>query len=386
MTASFRDGARISGGARDLTEYVRAFGDATMRDAGILPPGYKLHPGVQDLGCRPSVADLARSWFDSVGITSWRGKQENEIVQTAIRVSREVEDGRRDIGSGTETFNDLLLNVANGSFLLGWSSVRSTWRDLFRTIIVQDFRPTPIAGPSEIQLSKLGPGGEIAHTPAGDRYEQVTPTVHAAIFSLSREAQLNDFRGALVVDAKRAAEAADARINQECFAMLALASGAGPTLIQTGRALFNVTDGTLASSAAALSVTTMNAGRKAVRVQKDPTSLRRLNIAARRLLVPPSLEETGRVLVASDNIPGDPDNLRLLVDAELEATSSTAFFLLADPNVNDSLACAFQDAAMPTLESKYNMNTDGLEYKVRIVFSPVVTDFRGCWKNAGAGA
>lgn len=376
--------ARISVGTRDLTEYAHAWGDCALRDAGILPPGYRLHAGVRDLVGQSSLVDLARTWFDAIGIQSWRGQPEGRIIDEAIRVSREIDEGQRDAAHGTSTWTDLLQNVAQGALLIGWSNIRPTWREICREIIVQDFRPTPLAGPSELQLAKLGPMREIAHMPASSRSENVQAVTHAGIFSLSREAQTNDLRGALVVDAKRAGEAAAIRVNQELFALLATASGAGPTLGQTGRALFNTTDGTLAASGGALSVATLDAGRKAMRRQTDPTTSRRLNIAAATLMVPPSLEATARVLVAADNIPGDPNNLRVAVDAELEAISVTAWYLLADPKVNDALAVAFLQTSEPSLESKFNADTDGLEYKVRIDFAPVATDFRGCYRNAGA--
>ncbi len=384
MTADFRPGARITGGSRDLREYARAFGDAMLRDAGILPAGYPMHPGVRDLVGQSTMVHLARNWFDSIGITTWRGQPEGRIIEQAIRVSHEIDEGQRDIAHGTETFVGLLQNVANTALLIGWSNIRQTWRDICRVVIVNDFRPMPMAGPSEIQLSKLGPMREIAHSPASSRYEQAQAVPHAGIFSLSREAQLNDLRGGLVVDAKRAGEAAGNHVNQEVFSMLALASGAGPTLTQTGRSLFNTTDLTLAAAGGALSVTTLNAARKAVRLQTDPTSGRRLNISPKILLVPPSVEATARVLVGADSIPGDPNNLRVAVDAELEATSATAWILLADPLVNDALAVAFMQTTEPSLESKFNTDSDGLEFKIRLDFAPVATDFRGCYRNPGA--
>jgi hypothetical protein len=330
-------------------------------------------------------AAIARNWFDSIGISSWRGQPETKIIAEAINVSREIEDGQRDIAHGTETFTGILENLATGSLLRGWERIRHTWKDICRTLIVPNFLQAGIAGASEIQLARLGEHGEVSHTPASDRVEHVTPVTYAGIFSISREALSGDRNGALTVDPFRAGVAASARVNQSVFEMLALASGAGPTLTQTGRALFNTTDGTLAASAAALSVTSVNLGRKAIRRQTDSsTSSRRLNIAPAILLGPPSVEETARVMVAADNIPGDPNNLRVVIDSALEDISATAWYLLADPMMHDTLAVAFVGSDEPSLESKAGWTVDGVEYKVRIAAAPVATGFRGAFRNAGA--
>lgn len=381
---NYRSTARISGGTRDLREYVAAVGDSLRRDAGILPPGYDLHPGVGDVCGQTTPVAIARNWFDAIGINSWRGQPDSKIIAEAINVSREIDDGQRDISAGTENFTGILQNIATVSLLLGWARIRHTWRDICRTLIVPDFLQAGLAGASEIQLARLGEHGTVAHTPASDRVERVTPVTFAGIFSVSREALLGDRNGALTIDPFRAGVAASARVNQSVYELLALASGAGATLNQTGRALFNTTDGTLAASAAALSVATINLARKAIRRQTDPSTARRLNIAPAILLATPSLEETARVLVAADNIPGDANNLRVVIDSALEDISTTGYYLLADPQIHDTLAIAFVGSDEPTLESKAGWDVDGVEYKVRIPFAPVATDYRGVYRNAGA--
>ena len=199
-----------------------------------------------------------------------------------------------------------------------------------------------------------------------------------------RAALLADERQALVLDPLRAGIAASGTVNAALFAFLAKASAAGPTLNQTGRALFNTTDATLAASGAAPSVTTLNAGRAAMRKQTDASSARVLNIPPRFLLAPAALEGTARVLCASNDVAGGADNLRPLADGALDGISATGWYLLADPNMHDTFEAAFVGQAEPELDSRPGWESDGLIYKVRLDFVVTPLDFRGVYRNPGA--
>jgi hypothetical protein len=379
MTTSFRDTARISGGETDLTEYVEAVKYVHLRNAGLLKPGTRPHPAADDIGGQTSATDVARTWLHAVGRTT-RGLAQADVLAEALKLSREIAER----GGGTTTFAGIVANVAHSSVLIGWERVRHTWRDVCRTAIVDDFRRSNRAGADEMTLAAVGERGEITVSPTGARNEYATPVSYAGLLPISRAALLADERQALVLDPLRAGIAASGTVNQALFTLLAKASAAGPTLTQTGRALFNTTDGTLAASGAAPSVTTLNAGRAAMRKQTDASSARVLNIPPRFLLAPAALEGTARVLCASNDVAGGVDNLRPLADGALDGISATGWYLLADPNMHDTFEAAFVGLDAPEVYTRPGWEADGLVYKVRLDFCITPLDFRGVYRNPGA--
>lgn len=376
---NYRNSARISGGERDLTEYVEAVRYVHQRDAGLLAPNHRPHPAASDVCGMTSGAGIARTWCDSVGIST-RGLSEGELLTTALRASKDIAQR----GGGTSSYAGILANLAQGSTLLGWNRIRHTWRDLCRVALVNDFRRSNRAGLDEIGLAPVPEHGEIKTSPTGDRVEYAEPVSNAGILNISRAALLADARQALVLDPMRAGVAASGFVNQSLFDLLAVANGVGPTLNTTGRAVFNTTDKTLAASGAALTVATLAAGRKAMRAQADASSLRKLNIAPAILLAAPGIEDTARVLAAASWIANDPGNLKPLADSALDAISATAWYLFADPNMHDTFEVCFLGSAEPELVERATWETDGLSYKVRIDFDIVPLDFRGVYRNAGA--
>ena len=119
-----------------------------------------------------------------------------------------------------------------------------------------------------------------------------------------------------------------------------------------------------------------------------------LNIAPRYLLVPAALEMTADVLLRSVASTDSEKNsgvvnpwqnaLTPVVEARLDATSATAYFLAADPSVIDTVEVMFLDGNQaPVIEEMEQSNIDGREFKVRIDVGARALDHRGLYKNAG---
>jgi hypothetical protein len=164
-----------------------------------------------------------------------------------------------------------------------------------------------------------------------------------------------------------------------------------PTM-SDGAALFHADHDNLASSGAAPSAISVGAGRTAMRTQKDGKAT--LNIPPSFFLVPAALEDTAQVLMVSETDPSKtnsriPNPVRnaaeVIVDARLDAASTTAWYLLADPNRFDTIEVGYLDGvAAPFLDSQEGWTIDGVEYKVRIDAAAAPLEFRTLYKNAGA--
>ena len=177
---SYRDNARVTQGERDLAEYVAAVGYVHQRDAGVLPARHTPHPAANDVCGMTSAPEIARTWCDSVGIST-RGLSQADVLQTALRKSREIAER----GGGTTTYAGIVANLAHGSVLLGWNRMRHTWRDVCRQALVNDFRRSNRAAADEMLIAPVSERGEIQQSPAGDRVEFASPVSYAELLPIS---------------------------------------------------------------------------------------------------------------------------------------------------------------------------------------------------------
>jgi hypothetical protein len=111
------------------------------------------------------------------------------------------------------------------------------------------------------------------------------------------------------------------------------------------------------------------------------------------LIVPAAIEVTAWKLLNSVTIDSAHAGIAnpfqnlvsLVVEPLLDASSATAWYLVADPAQVDSVEVAFLDGQQsPYLEEREGFTIDGREYKVRIVFGCKALDWRGLYMNAGA--
>ncbi len=312
--------------------------------------------------------------------------------------------GRRDIGTGTEDFTGILANVANKSLLRGWETAATTYRQWVRIGTLNDFRRANRTALSGMNLLDVVPeNAEYKYGQPVDRTEYITAVKYGKLFSISREALINDDLNAFTQVPMMMGRAADLTINKTVYDSLCAASGVGPTLNQTGAALFSSTHNNYTATSGTPSVATLEVGRSAMAVQKDPTNQMPLNIQPKYLLVPSALSSTAKILVASEKDPlgltsatggataPNPfyNQLTVITDAYLDDSSHTngtvAWYLLADQNITDTYEVSFVNGQQaPYLESKNGWDVDGVEYKVRIEAGVAALDFRGMYRKKGA--
>ena len=73
-----------------------------------------------------------------------------------------------------------------------------------------------------------------------------------------------------------------------------------------------------------------------------------------------------------------------VVESYLDASSSTAFYLAANPKQIDTVEIAFLGGnRTPYLETKQGWSVDGVEYKVRFEYGAKAIDWRGLYLNEG---
>jgi hypothetical protein len=159
-------------------------------------------------------------------------------------------------------------------------------------------------------------------------------------------------------------------------------------------ALFHATHKNLAGTSAAISSDTLGLARGAMRKQ---TGLKgeTIDVQPAFLLVPVVKETTAEILLMSAGMPVTgfssatynpwQGKLTPIADPHLDATSLTAWYLIAHPNQVPFIEVSYLEGEeQPYVEEQVDFNSDALITKVRHDFGAGVVDHVGAYKNAGA--
>ena len=210
------------------------------------------------------------------------------------------------------------------------------------------------------------------------------------IVSLSRQALVNDDLRAFDRLVGAFGNSAARLENRTVYAILTANAN-----LSDGTALFASGHANLAGSGAAISVTTLGAGRAAMRLQKGYQA-EELNLAPNFLIVPATQEALAYQYTSANYVPTQPSGvnefraggrtaLEPIVEAVLDAASTTAWYLAADNGAIDTVEyCYLEGAAGPVIESEPGFEVDGISYKARLDFAAKAIDYRGLYKNPGA--
>jgi HK97 family phage prohead protease len=285
-------------------------------------------------------------------------------------------------------FPKLLENNARKAMLRGYEEAEEVFQRFTRTGNLSDFKQHSRVGMGVFEtLDEIPESGEYKHGTIGERAENIQLATYGKLFSITRQAIINDDLMAFTEIPRKMGRAAARTVGDLVFNII----NNNPTM-SDGTALFHASHNNLAGSGAAPSAATVGSGRTAMRIQKDGAAT--LNIAPSFFLVPAALEDTARVLMASETDPAQtnskkPNPVRnaaeVIVDARLDASSTTAWYLLADPNRFDTIEVGYLDGvAAPFLDQQDGWTVDGVEYKVRIDAAAAPLEFRTMYKNAGA--
>lgn len=363
------NGQRIEMGDSDVEKFSRAASDAIAFRAGIAPKDAK----PTDL-CGYTLLEMARKSLELRGIRTER-MDKRELVGRAFTHS-------------SSDFPKILENNSRKAMLRGYEEAEEVFQLFTRTGNLSDFKTHSRVGMGVFDtLEEVKEGGEYKHGSVGERAESIKLATYGKLFSITRQAIINDDLMAFTDIPRKMGRAAARTVGDLVFAII----NDNPTM-SDGTALFHADHNNLAASGSAITAASVGAGRTAMRIQKDGAAT--LNISPSFFLVPAALEDTARVLMTSETDPSKtnsrvPNPVRsaaeVIVDARLDAASATAWYLLSDPNRFDTIEVGYLDGvAAPFLDQQDGWNIDGVEYKVRIDAAAAPLEFRTLYKNPGA--
>jgi phage head maturation protease len=357
-------------GATDLEKFSRAAEDALEIRAGLKP-----QEGLASGLAGYSLTELSRKLMEIRGEDTGRWDK-RELVGRAFTHS-------------SSDFGAILANVAHKAVLKGYTEAPEVFDKFTRKGVVSDFKTHDRVGLSEFgQLDQIPESGEYKYGTFSEQKEQIQAHTYGKLFSITRKAIINDDLSMFTEIPRKMGAAARRKIGDLVFAVLT----SNPTM-SDGTALFHANHNNLASSGAAPTVDTVDAVIAAMATQKDYAGEATLNITPAYFIVPYALRGKAKVLMTSETDPSQansrkPNSVRdvaeVIADARLDAVSSTAWFMLANPSAFDTIEVVYLDGnEMPFLEQQEGWHVDGAEFKVRHDFGVKALDWRTMYKNPG---
>ena len=330
------------------------------------------------------------------GANPFRGYTLGEMARASLTRAGYKSEGMDKIAfigaaftHSTSDFTSLLANVANKSLLKGYEEAEETFQIWTRAGTLPDFKPGSRVDLNMFpSLRKVPEGAEYKYASVGDRGASVILATYGELFSITRQAIINDDIDAFTRVPRVMGRAAIRTIGDLVYAILT----SNPNM-QDGTALFHASHGNLLTGGA-ITTATVDAMRVAMALQKQGQAT--LNMRMKHLIVPVALQGTANVVRESEYEVGAssknntvPNSVRntfeVVSDARLDAASSTAWYGAGSAQMHDTVEVNYLDGNQaPYLEQRQGWNVDGTEFKVRMDAGVSALDWKALAKNPGA--
>ncbi len=293
---------------------------------------------------------------------------------------------------GADDFTELLGDVARRALLMGYDEQAEAYPTIARVVPLPDFRQLKVAGLSSFSsLEEVGEHGEYSEGDFRDVGENMRLSTYGRLFTLSRQAIVNDDVMAFTSVPRRMGRAGRRRIGD---LVASLVAGDGHRLDQNKRALFAAANNN--TGAAAPSTAAFDDMRVKMGTQKDAGGAN-VDVSPAFIWAPRALEGQCRVVNRSEvevrplgaerdaTVPNSAMGIvrEVVGDGRLDLEDAAAWYGLADPNAFDTLAVGLLDGVdEPHIEQHaQEARRDGVTWKVRIDATAEVLDFRGVYRG-----
>ncbi len=281
-------------------------------------------------------------------------------------------------------FGNVLADIAHKAMLRGWDETPETFTQWTREGSLTDFKMNKRVGLNSFpSLAKVEEGAEYGYGTVGDRAEQIMLATYGKMFSITRQAIINDDLSVFTRMPQAMGRAAARTVGDLVYATLTdnAAMADGQELFSAGHK--NVLTG-------GLNVANADKARTKMRTHKDGDA--HLNIGPGYLLTPVALEGSARQILHSESdITKDNskaanpvrDMAQQISEARLDSASATTSYLVAG-DMYDTIEVAYLDGnSAPRLEQQQGWSVDGTEFKVAIDAGVSPLDFRSFVRIAG---
>jgi hypothetical protein len=328
----------------------------------------------------------------------WAGRSLLDMGAAIIEARGErVPRIRRDLATqimarspGYHTTGDfpVLLQLSSNRVLLdAYQVAASPLKLLAKRRDAVDFRTLTNVRLSEApRLLEVKESAEVKYGSRSESKESFGVRTFARIFSITRQAIINDDLGAFADSAIAWGRAAAETEATELLSLFSANSGLGVKM-DDGVNLYNAGHGNLASTGTALDVANLGAARQALRQMKGLDGKTPIGVTPKHLLVGPEMETTGEQVLASlaaaqiSNV--NPFSGKLTLHVEPRFTGK-AWRLFADPAELATIEIAYLTGGDgPIVEVFEGEEVLGTSFRAILDFGCGITEFRGTYLNPG---
>lgn len=347
-----------------------------------------------------SLAEIARYCLEQNGVAT-RGKTKAEIGRLALSRNFSMSTP----GMSSSDFPNLLANTASKSLRMGYDLAPRTFLPFTSQKNLPDFKTfREVALSGAPQLAAVPESGAVSYGVIGEGAETWGLTRYGKATAITYVAIVNDDLSGFTRIPQMFGAEAGALENATVWGIITTNGN-----LADGGALFNATATTTTGGHAnqisgastnlsndATGIGNVSSLQKLIRLQKAPTVAgvagRPLNLQGRFLAIPSVYEGTALALFAQSVVPATTGAMNpwrsafeLIVEPLLDAASTTAFYLFADPSRIDTIHYGYLEGeAGPVITSNVDFETDGLSIKCMHNFGAKAIDFRGMAKSVGA--
>ena len=326
----------------------------------------------------------------AVGADEYRGKRMIRLAAECVerelgKNTRTMDDETivREALTGTGAFPGILSNVAHKSMAQAYQTAPTTYQLWTAHGSNSDFKDAVRYRLSEADtLEKLNESGEFKASGVTESMAKTSIATYGRMFSITRQAIINDDMGALQQLPAIYGAAARRMINKMVYKMLK----ANPTI--EGDPLFSNNHNTL--HAVDISIEGLAKMKAAMARQKNIAGLEYLNIQPAFLICPVELEVQAAQLISSvvdptkANATPNPFANKMTVISEPELEDAKAFYLAAAAGVAPSIEVTSLNGNLtPTMERAEQFDTLGIKWRIYMDVGVNLLDYRGIAKSTG---
>ncbi len=296
----------------------------------------------------------------------------------------------------THTVTTMLTQLGHKAALSGFYAVPQAWREVVSIQSVSDFKEmTSFRLTADLEYEELGPAGEIKHGTLGQESYTNQAKTYAKMMAMTRTDLINDDLGVFNDIRNRLGIGGAIKLNKEFWTVWLAAANAG-TFWTSGRGNY------ISGGTTTLTETGLNEALVKFRTLGGLDG-NMMSLTPSKLLVPPELEATAKVLyisterrdtTSSTKYPTANihfDSFKPVVAPELSNSaytgySTTQWFLLPDPAIIASASiCFLNGVEAPTIESAdADFNTLGVQFRGYHDFGISMSEWRASVHSAGA--
>ena len=372
------------GADRNRTTLSGALCDAIMLRGGRQIE--KPHPRAKDFRGM-TLLEMGRRWLAGIGL-SGDGMSRMELASILLNRQRRVDRfGTVALAMGTSDFDSILRDAQGKTLLDAYRLAPVTWTAWASRDTAADFktqrRVRLSSAPSLLQKKE---GAEYEFGAFSEGEETFVLATYGRELAFTREMMINDdlsaFNRVVPMMGRKA------KYLEDVLAYGVLTANAA---LSDGIALFHASHSNTGTGV--INVANLDAGWGAMGTQKDLDGSTLIDASPVSLIVPKAKEMTAVEFVSSKVDPAksnetpNPFNGKLQVVAapHLDATSTVAWYLAADPALVDTIVvCFLEDEQEPVLEDDVDFHTDDRHYKVRHNVKAAAVDYRGLYYSTGA--